>query len=79
MENPILLQSRLRHLSDDLGMTLSRMKRAALGPKKTSSSQETSTFEGESREFLIRTERTLRFAVREIKAVLIRTCSHSPA
>ena len=44
-ENPILLQSRLRHLSDDLGMTLSRMKRAALGPKKTSSSQESTTFE----------------------------------
>ena len=61
MENSILLQSRLRHLSDDLGMTLSRMKRAALGPKNTSSSQETSIFEGQSREFLIRTERTLIF------------------
>jgi hypothetical protein len=54
------------------------MKRAALSPKKTGSSQETTTFEKQSREFLFRTERTLiqvkkktvRFAVREIKAVL---------
>ena len=28
----VLLQSLLRHLSDDLGMTLSLMKRAALSP-----------------------------------------------
>ena len=59
-------------------LPVSRMKRAALSPKKTSSSQETATFEKQSREFLIRTERTLiqknsvRFAVREIKAVLKR-------
>ena len=48
VENSILLQSLLRHLSDDLGTTLSRMKHAALGPKKTSSSQETLILKAES-------------------------------
>ena len=59
VENPILHLSLLCHWSDDLGMTLSRMKRAALSPKKTSSSQETTSFEKQSREFSVRTERTL--------------------
>ena len=42
-------------------LPVSRMKRAALSPKKTISSQETATFEKQSRhgEFLVRTERTL--------------------
>ena len=79
VENSILL-----HLSDDLGMTLSRLKHAALGPKKTNSSQETTAFEGQSREFLIRTERTL---IKKICKVCStwkqgsshKTCSHSPA
>jgi hypothetical protein len=91
VENSILLQSLqvIRHLSDDLGTALSCMKRAVfwvlirrqIVPKKLPlllKGRAVSFSSGsESDRTDVHPKKNCKFAIREIKAVLHKTCSQS--